>query len=485
MSKSLKTAGIQRHDELMLLLPRKMKYDDAIELIAQAKVADEEITVVSESIPCYPWDGAIALAKAMTELFGIVLQTATPSIFGDKPPALVSIATGPDTEVKVPWGRFTLPGVKPGFIETGWNGREGTFTLTGQVRRYDADTVQALFDRTRAIASKESIYRGKALSIRFCDDDGEQLPMPKPSFLRLSDTLPIFSKSLERAIETNIYTPIRHSRATKAAGIPLKRGVLFAGPYGTGKTMLAGAIARTATQNGWTFIYVPKIDELSYAIDFAMRFQPCVVMSEDVDRVAGMERTNEVNDLLNTLDGIGNKAADIMTILTSNHASNINPALRRPGRIDVTLEVSPPDAEAVTRLIHFYGAGRIRKGESVDNAGRILAGQIPAVIRETLERAKLEALRRSGGTSTELYGIDIVAAATTLLAERGLFQPTKQPDAVERLGDALGKRIGSLLRLTAASIDGTSDDYIANYAVMTECGAQRNNTAADAVESVE
>lgn len=451
--KGLTVGGIRRHPEHDIILPVRMTFKTAREVLDKAEEAAMEPTSLIEAFPAYPWDGAIALTKALEDQFGCVLATATPGMFGSTPPQLKSIPIGPDSEMKVAWGRFTLPGVASGYVETGWNGKQ--FMLVSEVRRMDSDVVEELYARVRAYVLKESIYRGKAIELRFTDEHtGKPMPMPTPTFLRLGDVPPIFSGSLERAIETNVLTPIRHLDAVKAAGIPFKRGILLAGPYGTGKTMAAGWIAKVATANNVTYLYVPKVEELPQALEFAMMFQPCVIMSEDVDRLAGMERTDDVNVLLNTLDGIGNKSADIMTILTSNHAEGINPAMRRPGRIDVTLHIAPPDAEAVDRLIRFYAGTRLADSQDLSLVGEILEGQIPAVIREVVERSKLEALRRSHGKSTTLISLDLEATAATLLIERGLFQPAARPDVIERLGHALGDRMFSSILATARAVMG-------------------------------
>jgi AAA family ATPase len=86
-----------------------------------------------------------------------------------------------------------------------------------------------------------------------------------------------------------------------------------------------------------------------------------------------------------------------MVVMTSNKAYEINQAMIRPGRIDAILHIGPPDAGAVQRLLRAYGRKLIRPDEDLTEAGDILSGRIPAVIREVVERSKLYAISRAPG----------------------------------------------------------------------------------------
>src|SRR5690606_34759444 len=130
-------------------------------------------------------------------------------------------------------------------------------------------------------------------------------------------------------IRTNLLAPLLYTEACRRHKIPLKRGVLLEGPYGTGKTQTAYACALLATQNNWTFIYLDRVAALDEALVFARQYAPAVVFAEDIDRVTQGERSVEIDDVLNNLDGIDSKNTDIITILTSNHANNINKAMLR------------------------------------------------------------------------------------------------------------------------------------------------------------
>lgn len=457
MSKTKVNVASVIHHNGPIALPRHMTDQQAIEVLTRKIQYDNQDIAISETIDCFVWDGAIALNRAIEEQFGISMQVGTPSFFGTDPPTMISVDTGPETTVKVPWGAFKLPGIT-GTLITDTANKEGRmiFRITGQIKRGDEPIVTRLVDRVRQIVRETSIYRSKAFSIRFLSDNGKLLLIPTIKFLRLSNNRAVFTRGLEDAIDTNILTPIRHSVPVRSANIPLKRGILLAGVYGTGKTLLADIVAREATAHGWTYIYA-TVAELPRALQFAADFQPAIVFAEDIEQIAKTERDATVDGLLLALDGVGNKSAEIMTILTSNHPENINSAMRRPGRIDVVLEIAPPNAEAVERLIRLYTSNILDPDVNLTHPAELLEGQIPAVIRECCERAKLNAISRTDGSPDwKLTSADITAAGSTLLNEQKLFRRhSDNVDPIEKLGRGIGGRLGEhLAKEMTASLNG-------------------------------
>lgn len=444
-------ADVVRHGD-KLVLPEHMLYGDAIQVLQRKMVYEEEFVDLYESVDAFPWDGALALVQAIEEQFGFVFAEATPGWFGPSPPREISVEVGPGRTKRVPWGRFRMPGTDnpDNVIITSTEMKNGRmqFRINVECQRKYEPLVRELARRTREIVSTSSIYRGQAIRIRFRDEHGDTIELPEPRFLDFStldlSTL-VFNRDLEKMLDTNITTPILHAAACRAAGVPLKRGVLLAGPYGTGKTLMAYKAARDAIKAGWTFLYLEDVRELSEAIRFAQQYSPCVIFAEDLDRaVSGSKRTVEVDQILNTIDGIDSKTSEIMVVLTTNHLDQINEAMLRPGRLDVVLHIAPPNAEAVGRLIHAYGRGLVKADEDVAEVGEVLAGQIPAVIREVVERSKLEFIRRTGGEGAiEVTQDDLLVAAQTMKQQRELLtrpEPdTRHPATL--FGDAVGHQI--------------------------------------------
>jgi transitional endoplasmic reticulum ATPase len=197
------------------------------------------------------------------------------------------------------------------------------------------------------------------------------------------------------------------------------------------------------------------LKDLPKAVRFAQAYEPAVIFAEDIDRAVGEDRNAKANDILNTIDGIDSKDRELVVVLTTNNVDKIHPAMLRPGRLDAVVPVRPPDSMAVQKLIRLYGRGLIGAGESLHNAGDILQGQIPAVIREVVERSKLSAIARLDGKTAllQLTGPDLEVAARGMLSHLELIKPKledKRSNA-EKAAELLGKTIGTTLATAVKS----------------------------------
>src|SRR5690606_23078560 len=95
----------------------------------------------------------------------------------------------------------------------------------------------------------------------------------------------ILREEVQQLVNISLLTPIQKTQQCRDNRIPLKRGILFYGPYGTGKTLTALVTAKHAVDNGWTYIMVNNVSALAATLTFARMFQPAVVFGEDIDRV--------------------------------------------------------------------------------------------------------------------------------------------------------------------------------------------------------
>lgn len=431
-----------------IILPERMTLDQAIQALQLQKEQQEEIVAIQEVIDTYPSDGAHALMLALQKKYGWTRLIPTPDFFGPIPPTMVGVAVSATETVQVPWGRMQVPGID-GFLETDTRRENGrlVFVLGGQVKRKHEKEVKEIADLTRQFARTHSIYRGKAIRVNFSSPH-PQIPAPEPKFMDLSNVREedlVFPRNVERAIRASIWNPIEKANLCRREDIrvPLKRGVLLAGPYGVGKTLAANVTAKKAERNGWTFIYA-DVEELEDAVRFALQYGPAVIFAEDLDRIVGPDRTDKVNDILNIVDGIESKNAELLIVLTTNHVEEIHPAMLRPGRLDAVIRVNPPDADAAVRLVRLYGRGLIDENEDLSEVGRALAGQIPAVIREAVERAKLYQMSEmQEGDELRLTASALLGAAEDMAEQLQLLQPkAKDPRSdLEKLGDIIGKRI--------------------------------------------
>lgn len=433
--KTYQNVEIRREGE-QIILPEKMSYDDAIIWMRRKSEEENKEISILEQIDARPLEGAYAFQKALERKFGWT-DFKKPGFF-ESGPTSVSLEIGFQETTTVVWGKFQVPGLD-GWLGTDYNQdtREGEsyFTITGVVKKRHEHLVKEVAELTRKIVREESIYRGKAISLSFPKDYNPVLHNPK--FLDTSKVNPeqlIFPARVQQMVEHTLFAPLLHTEACREAKIPLKRGVLLEGPYGVGKTLTQYVTAKHATDHGWTYIYIEETKDLARALRIAAKYQPAVVSAEDIDRVdQNGARGDALNTILNTIDGVEFKDKEILVLLTTNHVEKINRSLLRPGRLDAVIPVRPPDAGAAQRLMRLYAGEKIAPEESLVEVGEILSGQIPAVIREVVERAKLAAIARAGNASFQLEDKDLKVAADGMLEHLKLLQETTPDMRSERV----------------------------------------------------
>jgi transitional endoplasmic reticulum ATPase len=451
--------AVKRHKAQSIIIPEAMTSREHAKVALEIDHAESETIGIHESIVAFPFDGAVAFMKALHTVFGWVSPAPTPGFFGDSPPTAVSVDIGPGETMQIFWGRFNVPALH-GWLSTNVERKDGMvqFVIGGEVPKSMENKVKYIADVTRAIVQHDSIYKGRPFTMK-TQRNGELDYDSPPKFMDVAKAPTeelLFTGTLERQVQTNLFTPIEYTDACRAQGIPLKRGILLEGPYGTGKTMTAYVTARKAQENGWTFIMVDRVSALHEVLKLARLYAPAVVFAEDVDRViSGQDRSVSVDDLLNTIDGIESKHGEIITVLTSNHVENINKAMLRPGRLDAVISVTAPDADTAIRLVRQYARGLIASDVDLAPVGELLGGKIPAVIREAVERAKLYAIHRVGGDMSKMIldVDDLVSSAEYM--ENHLRLLNDNPDTEVSKQEQLGTLVVELL---SSGIEGTLDD---------------------------
>ena len=452
--RQMHTADVVRTGK-QVIYPESMRPAVAIDIIQKQADFENQVIAITENFEGYfVWDAARAFYRAMFEVFGFAGAQKIPATFfsDEKPPRQITIRTGPkrkDSE-SVPFGNFGLPLIS-GTVKMGI-GQGSELHVSIECKRGYESKVQELFAQTRNLLETDSIYRGKAVSIAYSSGD----KMPDITFMDdlKADAL-ILPDHIEAAIRANIWTVISQSEKCRKVGVPLKRSVLLHGKYGTGKTLTAKLTADVAVQNKWTFVYLQDGAYLTVAYRFAMAYAPAVIFVEDCDRSISGTRDASIDAILNTVDGIETKGAEIMLIMTTNHAEAISKAMRRPGRIDAYIEVTPPDEDAVKRLITYYA--REQLNGDVTPAAKVLAGQIPAVVREAVERAKLYQI--AAGRET-LTCDDVVNSALNMKSQLEFLdgeQVHANQSPEERLGVAMRDVTG--ISKVQEKVDAI-DDYI-------------------------
>lgn len=412
------------------------------------KDENEEFSVV-ETIAGYHYlDGAVAFWKAIRRKYGFASPVPTPGFFGPQPPRMLTVETGPNNgdSVQVPWGKMIIPIPGDKGADGKWNTATGiavetgaheddhgayVFHVSGKLKRKNTHIVKELVELARDIIASESIFRGKAVTIH----DNETAPKFINVMRQAAEEL-ILNREIAALVEVNLMTPIRQTALCQKHGIPIKRGVLLEGHYGTGKSLTGAAVARTCAENGWTYFLLDDVRFLEGALRLAKNYAPAVVFAEDIDRVLA-ERDDDGNNLINTIDGVVAKDMQIMVVLTTNFADKLDRSMLRPGRLDAVIHYSPPDADSVMKLIELYSRGLIRQGESLTRIGKKLAGQIPATIREVVERSKLAMISRVDTFITE---DDLLTAALGMEQHLALLHSDKKSEAgtpIAKLGEAI------------------------------------------------
>lgn len=443
-----------------IVIPDGMPLKEA-KIWVERKIQEEEIQVsICEPIEGYPLDAAYAFTKAMSEKYGWTHMIPIPGFFGDTPPTMIQLMVDRNESVQVPWGRMQIPGVH-GHIQSGINMKNGRFVfeVNGTVKNRDKGAVAALVKLAKEILREDSIYRGKAIRVNFPDpDDGFNIH-DCPQFMDLEGVNEhelIFNDELQKLINAEVFAPIEKTEEARKHGVPLKRGVLLEGPHGTGKTMTANIAAKKCIRNGWTFIYLHKTSDLAAAIEFAKAYQPAMIFAEDVDSLTQEKenrrdnRDEQVNELLNTIDGIGTKGTEIIVVLTTNYVEEISQGLLRPGRLDAVLSIAEPDPGAVNRLIRQYAGNLLDDAAPLPKVSERLQGQIPASIRGVVERAKLMAIAsgRDDG-HFKLTDDDLDLAAVSMLNHLELLRPKPEDKrtGVEKAADCLGHHLKDVARI--------------------------------------
>lgn len=169
--------------------------------------------------------------------------------------------------------------------------------------------------------------------------------------------------------------------------IPWHRGHLYAGPPGTGKTSVARALASHFGMDVW-YLPLADVEKDGELLRIVGRIgKRSMLLLEDADVFhAATERDDDrkvtLSGLLNTLDGIATPHG-LLTVLTTNVLEALDPALIRPGRIDLTEHFTLAGPEQVDRLVaHYYGVPL--------EGGKALAGEFrdiaPAEVIEVCKR---------------------------------------------------------------------------------------------------
>ena len=213
-----------------------------------------------------------------------------------------------------------------------------------------------------------------------------------------------------------LHDPDKYTRA----GASMPKGILLVGPPGTGKTMLAKAVAGESNVpffsiSGSEFVEMfvgmgaSKVRDLFRQ---AKEKAPCIVFIDEIDAIGGKrsggqygggndEREQTLNQLLTEMDGFEGNSG-VIILAATNRPESLDPALTRPGRFDRRVPVELPDLKGREAILKVH-AKKIKVAEDVDfnKIARMASGASGAELANIVNEAALRAVRDGRRFATE------------------------------------------------------------------------------------
>lgn len=282
-------------------------------------------------------------------------------------------------------------------------------------RDASSECIQAL----RKLMRVHSIYRGKVISIEGQTqglDDYDQATVAGLTHVKFHRLPPVAGDAIVlppeimHRIQRNTVSFFQHVQRLKDQGFSAKRGLLFHGPPGTGKTRTACWLTHSLPGVTVFLVTGEQLWNIKECCNLARELAPAMLILEDVDLIATRRdqnfQTTALHQLMNEMDGL-DSAMEVLFLLTTNQPDQIEPALsNRPGRIDQAIHFPLPDEGCRRRLIELY---RGRATLAINDWPTILTttkGSSPAFIKELVRKAAMIAVEKSSPATGEFVLTD-------------------------------------------------------------------------------
>jgi len=227
-------------------------------------------------------------------------------------------------------------------------------------------------------------------------------------------------EEVKRELKETVQYPVEHPEMFKKFGMQPSKGVLFYGPPGCGKTLLAKAIANECQAN-FISIKGPELLTMWFGeseanvreiFDKARQAAPCVLFFDELDSIARARGSSSgdaggagdrvINQILTEMDGMGAKK-NVFIIGATNRPDIIDPAIMRPGRLDQLIYIPLPDTPSRVAILKAnLKNSPVAKDVSMDFLAEHTKGYSGADLTEICQRACKLAIRESIEKDLEL-----------------------------------------------------------------------------------
>eukprot|EP00918_Siedleckia_nematoides_P075031 GHVU01164064.1.p1 GENE.GHVU01164064.1~~GHVU01164064.1.p1 ORF type:complete len:865 (-),score=82.47 GHVU01164064.1:47-2434(-) len=239
-------------------------------------------------------------------------------------------------------------------------------------------------------------------------------------------------KALEEIREViNMHLDDSQGHRLRSTGLSLPRGILLYGPSGTGKSMIGQALANEFPANYvaisgpqiWSKYYGESEGRLSRFFKQAKERSPSIVFMDELDALCPRRDSSQteverrvVASLLTLMDDALSDDASIIVVGATNKRDDLDPALRRPGRLDREVEIGVPTAPQRAQILEklLNGVEHSLIGSDIEEIARGAHGFVGADLAAVCKEAGMFALKRrerSGGDGKVALTLDDVVKA--------------------------------------------------------------------------
>ncbi len=212
-----------------------------------------------------------------------------------------------------------------------------------------------------------------------------------------------------RKVREMIELPLRHPEIFDRIGVEPPKGLLLHGPPGTGKTMLAKAVANESGANFYTIngpeimskYYGESEERLRETFEDASENEPAIIFIDEIDSIApkrdevtGEVERRVVSQLLTLMDGMEERGR-VIVVAATNRVDSVDTALRRAGRFDREIEIGVPDDRGREEILTIHTRGMpLAEDTDLEELAERTHGYVGADLAALAREAAMNAVQR-------------------------------------------------------------------------------------------